>query len=577
MRSKLLTLSILWALLCALSPAQASVVVTAQVDRTIVSPGESLQMQVKVIGGNGDVDLSPIHDFLVRSLGTTSSVHLLNNQMIKEVSYNYLLIPRKGGKLTVPALTVTVDGQPHRTDAITIMVSDQPQSGAHGHSQGKDVWVEAEVMEAAPFAGQQVIYTFRFYRAVPIDKANFKAPDFKGFSFNEVKDRHAYRKVINGREYSVTEVYFVLTPLEAGEWTVDPAVVNVGVIRKRRGRSISPFDDFFDRGVVEPRVLQTQPIKITVQPLPRLQPPMEFSGLVGKFDITAETETTHLAVGDSATLTITLHGKGNISDAPFPNLVIPSAFKSYADHPEDEVVVDRYGVSGKRIFRTALVPVTPGRFPLRPIQVTYFDVEKESYHTLTSPLPTLVVVPDADSQGTPLTVTPGHLPLFKKKVAFTGRDILPPKESLAAIESHTPMKWPYFIMLVLAPALFCGAITLTWHIRRPDNSANATMKARARDAMKHAAAASGEAFLSSLYQAMTAAIFSAADRKGEALTWKEAKMLLLENRFSEEEADEAAKLLAEIESIKFGGKSLSDDHRGVLLEQTRTMVRKIAP
>ena len=562
---------------CMLSPANAAVDVSAQVDRTNVSPGQAVQLQVKVSGGSGDVDLSPIVDFKVRTLGTSSSVQFINGQMSKEVSYNYLLLPQSKNKLTIPPLTVTVDGQAHRTEAITITVSEQPQVWTGGDTPEKEVWVAVELSEAEPFAGQQITYTFQFYRAVPIDNAKFQAPTFRGFLANEVKERHTYRKVINGREYAVTEVYVVLTPLEEGELTVDPAVVNVGVIRKRRGRQRSPFDDFFNRGVLEPRVLQTKPLKITVRPLPPLPPARKFSGLVGRFDITAETETTHLTVGDSATLTITLQGKGNIMDARQPHLDLPATFKRYADNPEDEVIVDRYGVSGKKVFRTALVPVEPGRYTLTPIQVTYFDVEKKDYHTLQAHLPPLVVVPETDANSDPLMVTPGTLPLVKKKVAFTGRDILPLKESLSAIQQNAPLGWPFFLILLAVPTSVYGLVALSQRIRRPDTSAKATMKAKSRQALKLAAAGSDEAFLTSLYQAMTAAIFSAAGRRGEALTWKEAEALLTENNFSEEEAAGAAELLAKIESIKFGGMALPKDQRGILLDQTRTAVREIAP
>ncbi len=575
MHRQLLILGLLCMMFGSLPQVQAAVDVTAQVDRTVVSPGESLQMQVKVSGGSGDVDLSPIKDFKVRSLGSSSNVQFINGQMSKEVSYNYLLIPRENGRLTIPSLTVSVDGQAYRTEAISITASDRHQPGAAHHPQSKDVWVTAEISEKKPFIGQQITYTFRFYRAVPIDEANFKAPSFKGFSANEVDDRYAYRKVINGREYAVTEVYIILTPHEAGDWTIDPAVVNVGVIRRRLGRSRSPFEDFFNRGVVEPRVLQTKPINVTVRPLPELSPPMKFSGLVGQFEISAETEATHLAVGDSATLTITLQGKGNITDAQHPELSLPTAFKSYADNPEDEVAVDRDGTRGKRIFRTALVPVEPGRYFIEPVEVTYFDVEIENYLTLRTQLPPLTIVPKADPDSAPLTVTPGALPMFKKKVAFTGRDILPPKESLAAIEPHPSLTWPYFLLLLAAPAFLCAAVTLSQRVRRPDTSSSAIMKSKARKALKRAPSCTGEAFLTSLYQALTAAIFAAAERRGEALTWKEAETLLLEHDFTKEDAADAAKLLAEIESTKFSGMTLKQDRYGSLLDQTRTMVRKL--
>jgi hypothetical protein len=257
---------------------------------------------------------------------------------------------------------------------------------------------------------------------------------------------------------------------------------------------------------------------------------------------------------------------------------LPAAFKSYADNPESEVTADRSGVSGKMVFRTALVPVKPGRYTLEPIRVTYFDVEKEAYHTLEVQLQPLTVVPEADRDSRPLTVTPENLPLSKKKVAFTGRDILPVKDGLAAIQSRPPMAWPLFLVLLAAPASVYGLVLLTQRIRRPDNSAAAVMKTRARQALKRAASdQSDEAFLSSLYQALTAAILSTAGRTGEALTWKEAETLLLENHYSGQDAAGAAKLLADIESIKFGGRTLPEDRRKTLLDETRTLVRKLAP
>jgi hypothetical protein len=561
-----------------LASANAGVAVSAQVDRTHVVPGQSLQMQVKISGGSGDVDISPIDDFKVRSIGTSSSVQIINGHMSREVSYNYLLIPRGKGELTIPPLTVTVGGRPYHTDAITITVSAAPPADAGPDAPDKAVWVAGDLSETTPYIGQQITYTFRFYRSVPIDDAKFQPPGFKGFTAQEVKDRHSYRKIIDGREYVVTEIDYILTPLEAGDWTVDPTVVNVGVLRRRRSPSQFPFDDFFNRSVVEPRELQTKPLKITVRPLPPLPPGQDFSGLVGRFTMTAETESTHLAVGDSCTLTITLQGKGNITDAQHPRLVLPPAFKSYADNPQPEVTADRDGVHGKMVFRTALVPLKPGRYALDPIRLTYFDVEKETYQTLEIPLPPLTVVPGADRDSQPLTVTPGNLPPSRKKVAFTGHDILPPKGGMAAIRSRSAMAWPLFLVLLAAPASLYGLVLLAQQLRRPATSAAAVMKTRARQALKRAGAdPSGDAFPTALYQALTAAIYCAAGRYGEALTWKEAETLLLEKHHSAEEAAGAAKLLAEIESIKFGGRTLPEERRKTLLEETRTLVRRLTP
>jgi hypothetical protein len=578
MRLRLFIFGLLWGWATTVSPAWAEVQVSARVDRSTISPGESLQLEVSVSGGSGGgVDISPITDFKVLSRNTSSSVQIINGRFTKEVTYNFVLMHLKQGNLIIPPLTVTVDGRPYQTEPITVSVSDRTPGSSAGSSQDKEVWVTADLSDSTPFVGQQIAYTFRMHDAVKVNDAKVQPPEFTGFSAKKIEDRKSYRKVINGREHIVTEVYYVLTPLAKGPLTIDPAVLHVGIVRQNRRRSRSPFDNFFNRGVVEPRVLQTEPLEISVRPLPPVPPPQAFSGLVGRFDLTAEMESSDLKVGDSATLTITIEGEGNIMDAQPPELELPTSFKSYADNPEEEINLDRMGTKGKKVFRIALVPVEPGTYSLPPIDVVYFDVEEEAYRTLHTEVP-VIHVAAADPSGTqPLTATPGPLPLQKKKVAFTGRDILPPKESLAAIQPQAHLGWPVFILCLTGPALVFGCAALVDRMRRPQTSAGALMKAKARQALKMAAGQSGEEFLTSLYQALTAAIFSVANRTGEALTWKEAESLLLDNNVSKEEADRAAKLLSDIESCKFSGAKLEEDRSRQLLNQTRTMVRKLAP
>ena len=173
------------------------------------------------------------------------------------------------------------------------------------------------------FSGQQITYTFRLYNRVQINDAKFQPPEFKGFNAKEIEDRRSYREMINGREHMITEVHFVLTPLSAGPQTIDPAVLQVGIVRPGSRRGRSPFDDFFNRAAVEPKVLQTETVSVQVRPLPPLEGGGTFSGLVGRFDLSATIETTELKVGDSTTVTVVVQGQGNVMDAQAPGLQVP--------------------------------------------------------------------------------------------------------------------------------------------------------------------------------------------------------------------------------------------------------------
>jgi hypothetical protein len=577
MRTRLFTYGMLWTVILALAaPAHGQVRVSARVDRTTIAAGESVQLEVRISGGEGDVDTSALTDFKVHSRSTSTSVQIINGRMTRDVAYHFVLVHRRQGQLTIPALPVEVDGESYFTDPIAITVTQPSNGGIAAPSREKNIWVTADLSEISPFVGQEIIYTFKLYNAVQIEDAKFQPPEFSGFSSKELENRRSYRKIINGREHMVTEIHFILIPLSQGPVTIDPAVLHVGIVRRDRRRSRSPFDNFFNRGIVDPRVLQTAPISLAARPLPPLPQGQMFSGLVGRFDMTAEIESTDLKVGDSATLAVTVQGQGNIMDAQAPEVQVPPAFKNYADNPEEEISQDRSGTHGKKIFRTALVPVDPGQYTLPAIDLVYFDVEKETYQTLRAEIPPLqVAAAPADAQAEPLTVTPGPLPRLKKKVAFTGRDILPPKEDLDAIKPHHPLQWPLFLLTLAGPALFFACIEFIQRLRRPRTGAAAVMKSKARRALKSAASKNtGEPFLSSLYQAVTAAIYTAAGRTGEALTWKEAESLLLENNISAEEAGRAAKLLSDIESYKFSGARLDEAENRKLLARTRKMVRK---
>ena len=106
----------------------------------------------------------------------------------------------------------------------------------------------AEVSEPSPWIGQQFTYTFRLFNAVQVTDAKFQAPDFNGLNAEELEDRKSYRTVVNGREFIVTEVTFILVPVKTGTLEIEPAVLQVALPqRNRRPRPFAGMDAFFGR------------------------------------------------------------------------------------------------------------------------------------------------------------------------------------------------------------------------------------------------------------------------------------------------------------------------------------------
>jgi hypothetical protein len=188
--------------------------VRAVVDRNQATVGESIALQVTIEGGEGDVDLSGFHRFQNRL--PRNQQQLPDDQRPHLPAADSQLCPdsHKAGNLTIPAIPVTIDGTVHYTTPITVTVSNEPPAD----SGQRDVYVTAEVSAPSPWIGQQIVYTFRLFNAVQVADAKFQAPEFSGFNAEELEERKSYRTVVNGREFIVTEVIFILVPVKTGTW-----------------------------------------------------------------------------------------------------------------------------------------------------------------------------------------------------------------------------------------------------------------------------------------------------------------------------------------------------------------------
>lgn len=574
---KILLLSGVWVILIGFgvsSPA-FSAQVQAVVDRSSIAAGESIELSVTIEDGDGEVDTSPIKAFKVISQGSSSNFEWINGRSSRKIIYSYLLMPLNEGSLTIPALPVTIDGRVQKTAPITIAV----QKTAPGDQDARDVFLKAEVSNSNPYVGEQIQCVFTLYNAIQITAAQFLKPAFEGFSAKEIENQNTQRVVVNGREYISRKLIYVLIPRNSGALTIEPAEIQLNVVKRdsRRGMR-SPFDDFFGRTQVEPRFLKSEPVTVSVKPLPPLPPNQAFSGLVGQFELSGTIERTQLTVGDSVTYALTLSGTGNIAEAPEVRPSAPEAFKHYNDSPQEEIQLSAEGYTGKKIFRTALVPVKPGEFVLPEVMLTYFDINDKHYKSLkTEPITLEVKASAAPGSQTP-QVAPGPSSSAKHEVTFTGRDILPLNEDLDALENQSALSLHWFLFWIFLPAAGFGLAKLTADILRKEDGRRKRMARQTRKILQDAAKIDPreKEYLSLLYRALVTAIRAGSDTSGESLTWAEAETLLRQSGYDEQTAMAAASLLENIESANYSGGRANGGDRRELLERTRSMAGKLS-
>ncbi|MBI5655836.1 MAG: BatD family protein, partial [Geobacter sp.] len=114
-----------------------------------------------------------------------------------------------------------------------------------------------------------------------------------------------------------------VTPDKAGTFLIGPARLECEVMEAAQGSSA-----FF--GGVEPRTvsLASEPVSLTVLPLPAAGRPDTFSGAVGSFTLNIVARPDSAAIGDPLTITAVIGGMGNLTSAACPSLA-GAGFRSY--------------------------------------------------------------------------------------------------------------------------------------------------------------------------------------------------------------------------------------------------------
>ena len=455
------------------------------VDRNQVALGDQLYLTIRIEGSPDEPPgLPELPDFRVLSRGERRDMQINNGRVSNSTSYNYLLIPTRAGSYEIGPATAVIDGAEVRSRPFTIQVTDA--AGGQNDEQGRDLFVTSTVSTDRPWQGQQVIYTWRFYSRVPVGQGSIESMDFgSDVVVEDLGEVRQFSTSIDGVQYSVNEVRKALFPQRSGEVTLPQTQLRVQVEAeqaRRPGRRRSIFDEFDSLlgagGRWATKYLLTKPLTLDVRPLPPA--PAGWNGLVGEFDIRASLSRRELQVGQSATLEVQVGGSGNVQLLTEPDIPELPAFKIYPDQPDASI--DRSGrlLTGRKVFRRALVPLVAGALDVPPIDLVYFDPELGDYATRSTERIDFDVTPAEGEEE--LMLTESLAPTTGKvAVRILADDILPVRRTAAGIVSAMPQGWRlwvWFVCGVLPPFLYVAL--LAHHRRERRYAADRTLRRRHR-------------------------------------------------------------------------------------------------
>lgn len=462
-----------------------------------VSVGENFRLSYTINTDNvNDFRIGNIPEELEVITGpytsSQSSYQMINGHTSSSSSktYTYVLCALKNGVYTIPAAHIVANGKRVSSKTIKIKVSGKSRQGNgaprmhdetdNGHrlreagtSIGNgDLFIKVSANKRRVHEQEPVILTYKVYSLVDLIQLEGKMPDLKGFHTQEIplpKQKSFHVERVNGRAYRcVTWSQYVMYPQMTGKLEIPSITFNGTVVQQNR--NVDPFEAFFNGGsgyVEVKRAIKAPGVTIQVDPLPLR--PSDFSGGVGKFNISAKLNKNEVKANDPLTLSVVIGGVGNLKLIKQPVVNFPKNFDKYDAKVTDRTKLTSNGVEGNMIYDFLAVPRNQGTYVIPSVEFTYYDVDLNSYKTIKTQTFRINV-----AKGNNSTASSADYSDLKN------RDIRPIKEKEMKIQDINNIFYGSFVYWLVLSVLFLTFVFLLiiFRKRAHDNADISNLKVK---------------------------------------------------------------------------------------------------
>lgn len=380
--------------------------IRTETNATTLTVGDQFQLDIVVtVRTNAPVEELRLPTFdgfsvLRDSRSQRSSVQLSGGRraVTLEQRYSYILSADTPGVHKIGSAYGRLGTNKARSKPVTVRVTDSSGKTPKGSSTdvdeaaGEPFFLSVSFDRPQVYVGQQATLLVQVFAQQPIDARGLEMPKLPKFWVEklEVSSSRPSERTLRGRRYYVYSLHAAaLFPLEAGDHIIGRVelTVNTGSGFWSRGRSYK---------------LKSTPVQLKVLPLPEEGRPADFArGNVGRWDLVARLSPPRTEAGQPVTLHIEAKGEGNASAIALPKL--PEEIDGLRLFPptytEDRGV--RQGLlQGTKQAEILVQPLKEGRIRIPQLSLHYFDPVAGRYDVArTRPL-TLLVGPAAGGAST---------------------------------------------------------------------------------------------------------------------------------------------------------------------------------
>ena len=389
----------------------------------------------------------------------------INGKSSFEKTYSYYLLPQQKGNLVIKQASIEFNGQVYKTTPIKINVTaavEQPKdpNDAPQVSADDNIYLVADISKTNPYINEPITVVYKLYFSYNIGISNWREldkPKYNDFwSQNiDIKQLVGEEGMFKGEKYRFVVLRkTVLYPQKSGKLVIEPLALDIDVQLPTNRR------DMFGRVVVTNgnKRVSAGSKTITVKALPEAGKPEDFSGAVGKFDFRVTPSKTDLKNGESTNLIISVSGKGNMKLFNLPKPVVPNSLEMYDPVHNEQVNTVLAGMSGKISDNYTIIPQFKGKYPIKPMHFSYFDLGSGTYKTISSQEIMINVLDGPTVNDTTVATTPG---VVKNKISNSEQfKFIKLKSELVSMNEEDFLGSKTFYGLLLLPFLILPLIVL---------------------------------------------------------------------------------------------------------------------
>lgn len=442
MKSRFLFILILSSfLLAGVHPLQAEEAIDVMVsfDKKSASIDEEIHMKVIIQGTTGGMErprIPQLKGFNIYYLGRASQITIINGARRSQTEFTFTLVPIVAGKFQIPPIEVQIDDSIYRTapsqieiwgkDGQTVsqtapgsITASQSRSQAgpsvvpppqpivvpqsqvdpgqfQTAQEGDEIFMRAWTDRSEAYVGEQITLTYSIYYRTDATLEKFEEePTTTGFWTQEFPAERNPRKnvvEVKGLKYE-TSVFrkLALFPTRSGIFGLEPGSIRAMIVEHPKGQGNA--DDFFNDAFFgsggffakkTPRILRSNPIKITVKPLPEAGKPASFKGAVGAFRFTGNLNKRSTRQNEPVSLELIIEGYGNVETIERPEIPEIAGVKIYETDVSSQVSPVGDAIQGRKRFEVTIIPSEKGLLTIPALEFSFFNSRNGTYETQTA-------------------------------------------------------------------------------------------------------------------------------------------------------------------------------------------------